>query len=437
MLCSLQDIFVAEFESFAKQRRLHARERRAAACISSCYTEAAGFHFDQCEAGHRSEPVYHACRHRSCPKCAHKPRQQWLQAELGRLLPCAHFHIVFTLPHELLPLWEHNRQRMAQMLFDAARCSLLQLLHEPRLLGATPGLLMSLHTWGRTLSRHPHVHVLCTAGGVDETGRWRECRQDFLMPAEPLRRLYRGKLLAALRQGLAQDSPEPLKLPSRLGLNHWQQVLRNLYRAQWNVRINAPYAHGRGVALYLARYAKGGPLPSDRALELTNHHVSFGYTDHRDARRKRLRLHASEFIARLLWHAPVKGAHMVRHAGLYASACLRQHRQARIQLGLPAAAVPQRHEHPLAATLPEAAPIQCTVCRLPMRRVHVRPGYREALNEISSSISSANTPRTPTAGGALPNSAFKQTAAGLMPWPRAAVAHLAPRGQGISPSAAA
>jgi hypothetical protein len=29
-----------------------------------------------------------------------------------------------------------------------------------------PGLLMSLHTWGRNLSMHPHLHCLVTAGGL-------------------------------------------------------------------------------------------------------------------------------------------------------------------------------------------------------------------------------------------------------------------------------
>ena len=57
-----------------------------------------------------------------------------------------------------------------------------------------PGLLMALHTWGRTLSRHPHVHCLVSAGGIDGAGQWQASHGDFLVPLRPLQILFRGKL---------------------------------------------------------------------------------------------------------------------------------------------------------------------------------------------------------------------------------------------------
>jgi hypothetical protein len=47
----------------------------------------------------------------------------------------------------------------------------MTLLKDRRYLGAMPGILMSLHTWGRTLSLHPHLHCLVTAGGLRD-GQW-------------------------------------------------------------------------------------------------------------------------------------------------------------------------------------------------------------------------------------------------------------------------
>jgi hypothetical protein len=178
--CSLQDVFQQGFEAFARGRRLHSRELRAAESIAGCYTEAMGSHTLACLGGDFSKVQFHACRHRSCPRCAEAARNAWIDSEMARLLPCPHFHTVFTIAHSLLPLWALNRTWFINALFAASRLSLLQLLADPRHLGAEPGILMSLHTWGRNLSHHPHIHCLVSAGGIDPEGHWRSCRPHWL-----------------------------------------------------------------------------------------------------------------------------------------------------------------------------------------------------------------------------------------------------------------
>jgi Putative transposase/Transposase zinc-binding domain len=418
-MASMQDVFAQHFESYQRGRRLHSREAHAAQCILKCYTPEAGSHVDWCPAGHFTEQTYHACRHRSCPRCADRPRQLWVQAELQRLLPCPHFHSVFTLPHELLALWEFNREAMIKLLMDSVRSSLLGLLGDPRHLGATPGLLMSLHTWGRNLSHHPHVHALVSAGGVRADGSWRAARDGFLLPLAPLRKLFAGKLLAALKALLHEGA---LRLPAHLAAPHWQRITSQLYRKHWNIQINPPYASGRGVTLYLARYAKGGPLPQDRALNMCDGNVSFDYTDHRDTQRKRMRLGADEFIARILWHAPPKGVHTTRHAGLYATAARAQHRQARLALAWPHSALhaPTTLLLPTVPTTPT-----CPACGGPLRRQIFHA--RQAADQISYQSpphATSFTPRPaqlgptgrssghPTAGRSPPQSYSRLRAAG-------------------------
>ena len=427
MRCSMQDIFEHHFDSYAQQRTLHPRETRAASCIRNCFGALCGSHTLRCPAGHFSAEQFHACRHRSCPRCAPRSQAAWIEAELTRLLPCPHFHVVFTLPHELLALWEFNRERLTGVFFDCVRHTLLDLLADPRHLGATPGLLMSLHTWGRNLSHHPHVHALVSAGGLTPQGLWRSTRAGYLLPLKPMQRLFCGKLLAGLRSLL--DAAE-LHLPPRQPLAHWRQLLRALYRKHWNIQINPAYASGRSVTLYLARYAHGGPLPHQRALFMNQHTVSFDYTDHRDAQTKRLHLHAHEFISRILWHAPPKGVHTVRHAGLYAAAAKRHHLQAAIALTLHTAApdpVPYAPPHTPPAP-PSTAP-SCPTCGTPLWRSF--GPHLLGRNEISLLQSGTSRPysRAPR-----PNPSFNLTHYGGLPWPgwRHTV-HFRQPGQGSPP----
>jgi len=396
----MQDIFREHFATYAQRRALHPRESRAASCISHCYTAALGAHVLSCPNGHDSIVRYHACGHRSCPRCAERPQRQWAQAQLEQLLPCPHFHLIFTLPHAFIALWEFNRARLNQWLFDCVRQSVLELCAVPRHLGAVPGLLMALHTWGRTLNHHPHVHCLASAGGVDPQGQWRASRPNFLIPVKPLQLLFRGKFLAQLRRALDAGL---LRLPPQQDELHWRRTIARHYRLHWNIQICEPYPHGHGVALYLARYVKGGPLPRDRALALTDNTVSFGYTDHRDHQRKTLRLDAHEFIARVLWHAPPRSQHTVRHAGLYASALRRQHRICRTHLS---PAVPPQPLTALAchSFAAPSAP-RCSVCRAELVAT-IQPPATHRFGEFPIA-----SPATPVP--ARPNPSLKRTATGV------------------------
>jgi Putative transposase len=288
------------------------------------------------------------------------------------------------------------------------------------------------------LSHHPHVHALVSAGGLTPDLRWRPTRAGFLLPLKPLRLLFAGKLLAALRSRL--DAGE-LRLPPEQPPTHWSRLLHSLYRKHWNIQINPPYDSGRSVTLYLARYAKGGPLPRQRALFMNPTSVSFEYTDHRDSRSKRLTLEPNTFIARVLWHAPPKGVHTVRHAGLYAAAAKRHHRFALIALTLPAPS-----DLPAPTSLPRSnaprstsAPL-CPVCSTPLSRTFSRPSpmTAQAINGIPL-LKSAHPCQQPSHHllTPRPNPSFKLTRHGRPPGPRAAQLHDASRGPGALPRRAA
>lgn len=407
---TLQKIFQESFDEYAASRRVPLKHLRAASAIQRCRTPEQGGHMQVCPDGHEERIQYHSCRHRSCPQCSALPKAQWTQKQMQRLLATDHFHAIFTVPHELLPLWRYNTAWFVHTLFDTVRHTVMTLARDPRHLGALPGVVLSLHTWGRNLSLHPHIHALITGGGLTAEGTWRATRQGYLFPARVVRALYRGKLLGALWDALRSGQ---LTLPPQTPLTaQWIRTFKALGRAKWNVCLQPPYAHGAGVMKYLARYVKGGPLANARLRDAGDSHIAFRYTDHRDGRDKTLRLSRAHFIDRLLDHVFEPGQHAIRHAGLYAHHAKDKRARCREQLG-------QAPESP-AADLPwqdflcahgHADRAHCTTCRRPLVRgrslakkssILSGAGGGHVQHDVQASIAPVHPHGSPPRSGAPP-----------------------------------
>jgi hypothetical protein len=360
---TLQSIFGQHFGAYASVHRLPLRFHKAAAALMACRTAALGGHVQACPEGHEQRVWYNSCKHRACPQCAYLHVEQWLTAQKARLLACDHYHVVFTLPREFHGLWRSNRRRFADLLFRAVRDTLFTLLEDPRYLGATPGLIAALHTWGRTLCLHPHVHGLVTGGGWTADGTWKPVRGGFLLPVRVVAALFRGKLLAALRDGLTRGI---LRLPDGVRPQAMLNTLNRLGRVRWNVRLKERYPHGRGVLTYLARYLRGGPIANRRLLAANDTEVTFGYTDHRDGQRKAMTVSAGAFLGRVLEHVPPPGTHGVRAYGLYAASKRAVLAEVRDVLGQPPAEPPSVLGWQDAWIVGEADPTRCTVCGRPL-----------------------------------------------------------------------
>ena len=122
-------------------------------------------------------------------------------------------------------------------------------------------------------------------------------------------------MLKAVEQG-------KIKLPPSLTQARLVSELNRLGRTPWNVKIFERYAHGRGVATYLAHYLRGGPIGSKRLLTATDSVVRFRYrmpanqTGDR-SRQGIMKLPVTEFLGRFLEHVPPRSMQTVRGYGLY------------------------------------------------------------------------------------------------------------------------
>lgn len=330
---SVQQILQGHIGALRSQRKLSAPQSRAASALLACRTAALGGHVQRCPNGHVERAWYNSCRHRSCPQCNALSRERWLARTRARLVDCAHHHLVFTIDHALNPLWMLNTQAMMAALFGAVRDTLSTLLADPRYLGAQPGMVLALHTWGRALALHPHIHALVTDGGWSGE-QWVSPRRSHFLPARVVMMVFRGKLLAALRQ---LHEAGTLRRPDGLSAEQLNSLFNRVGRKKWNVRICERYAHGRGVAMYLARYVKGGALSNRQIVRANDREVVFAYTAHGEdgapGRRTTMTLSPTAFLARVLMHAPERGRQTVRYYGLYAHGCTHALEKARAAHG--------------------------------------------------------------------------------------------------------
>jgi hypothetical protein len=245
--------------------------------------------------------------------------ERWLIKQKARLLACEHYHVIFTMPHELNELWLATVTVMSSLLFASVHDTLVELLGDTKYLGARPGIIATRPTWTQTLRLHPHLHGLVTGGGLHEAGHWVAVRNGYLLPMRVVMALFRGKLLAALRQRLAQGT---LQLPPGKRQQQVENLLNKLGRQKWNVHIRERYPHGHGVLIYLARYLRGGPLAPRRLVSCDGQQVVFRYEERAkphggQPHQRTMRLPLEHFIGRWLLHVPPRHAVRVRCWGLY------------------------------------------------------------------------------------------------------------------------
>lgn len=275
--------------------------RCALAAITRCRTPAAGGHVYRCTECADSDFAYHSCHHRACPRCGGAGTAAWTARQEARLLPVPYFLVTFTVPAELRAIFVAQPEVMHAMLFGESAATLQQLAAEKRLLGAELGFVGVLHTWGRQLQHHPHVHYIVPGGGLSPDGRkWIPARQrDWLLPVAKLAAVFARRMEEAVRT----EAPA------------WHAAApAGTWRRRWSVHAQ-PAGSGEAIVRYLARYVRRTAISDERIVAAGEERVTFRYTDSATQQRRLCTLEAEEFLRRYLQHVPPPGQHRVRYFG--------------------------------------------------------------------------------------------------------------------------
>jgi hypothetical protein len=318
------DIFRREGPAYVQAHDGHLGrvERRVMSAIELCRTAALGGHVEGCRACGTVHVAYNSCRNRHCPKCQSAAARDWMAARVDDLLPVPYFHVVFTLPAEIAAIAFQNKTVVYDILFKSAAETLRIIAADPRHLGAGIGLIAVLHSWGQTLSYHPHLHCIVPGGGPSPDGsRWIACRPNFFLPVRVLSHLYRRLFLQALRAAFEVGQLHFFgEITNLADPQAFAWLLIAASRRDWVVYAKPPFGGPEQVLAYLSRYTHRVAIANSRLVSMEAGKVTFCWRDYRHGRRPRhMTLDAGEFIRRFLLHTLPDGVHRIRHFGFLAN----------------------------------------------------------------------------------------------------------------------
>jgi hypothetical protein len=338
--------------------RMPARHRQVMQAIQKCRTEALGGQTYRCPDCEHVLYSYHSCRNRHCPKCQNENAQRWLEKQQRTLLPVPYFLLTFTVPDELGKVARSHQQLFYNLLFRISATATQQLSTDPRFVGGQIGMMGVLHTWGRTLVYHPHVHYIIPAGGLARDGStWLPARKNFLLPVRALSRLFRGKFHQALRNEA-----------------FYPQIPAEIWKQNWVVHCE-PVGSGLGALKYLAPYIFRVAISNNRLINLDHDQVTFRYRDTESGREKRCTLGTEEFIRRFLQHVLPRNFVKVRYYGLFSPSLRKKLNSLRKNLEDASGATTQyqetdehlQTEQSQSTSLSSRSPIRCPICGCTMQ----------------------------------------------------------------------
>ena len=221
------------------------------------------------------------------------------------------------MPEEIAALAYQNNV-VYNLLFAATADTLLTIAADPKHLGAEIGFFAVLHTWGQSLTHHPHLHCVVPGGGLSADGeRWVACRPGFFLPVRVLSRFFRRQFLELLERAFERGELEFFSALQALRVPEtFRRYLQPLREKEWVVYAKAPFAGPQQVIEYVGRYTHRVAISNNRLLDIEDGHVTFRWKDYRDGdAQKTMTLTADEFIRRFLLHVLPSGFHRIRYYG--------------------------------------------------------------------------------------------------------------------------
>lgn len=286
-------------QDFLTNATLDGDQLKALTRLSICRTPQAQGALYACNDCESVRFIYHSCGNRFCPNCQNHKTTLWLHRQKTRLLPCDYFMITFTLPAQLRQIPRKDRRAFYDAFFDCTSAAIKELTLDK--LKGNPGMVGVLHTNGRSLNFHPHIHYIVPAIVLNKKEKTiRKIKAKFFLHQQVLANLFRGKFLSKLKE---------LKIP----------FPAYLYGKKWQADCSLK-GNGLNALEYLSRYLMKGPV-SQKALSFTSDDkVKMRFQKSDTKKMTNIIFKQEVFLEQLVQHVLPKGFRRVREYGFLAPA---------------------------------------------------------------------------------------------------------------------
>jgi len=286
------------------QPGLTKEQKKVIKAIINCRSGSYGVTIYRCPQCRKTHIFDRSCGNRHCPQCQYLKSRRWLETQVQRKLPTPYFMLTFTVPAEIRAFCLSFQKQAYGAMFKAAADATRLLAKDPHYIGAeTIGLTGVLHTWGRQMQYHPHIHFIVPAGGLSKSGNtWLPSHNLFYLPVKALSRIYRALFKAEM---------------AKLGL--LRQITSSVWSCSWNVNCQ-PVGDGEPSLKYLAPYVFRVAISDSRIISVEGQKVTFAYRKTGSNRLRTSSIHVFEFIRRFLLHVLPSGFMNVRHYGFMSAA---------------------------------------------------------------------------------------------------------------------
>ena len=269
--------------------------------LITCKTLATGFTLYFCSMCTTKLFVCHTCKSRFCSSCGNKYNEQRGISIFSKLFRAKHRHVVFTIPEDLRIFFREDRSRL-KLLFKASELT-IKFWFKNKHKNLTPAFISVLHTYGRDLNFNPHIHMILLDGGISNN--------DFVK--------INFFSYASLRKSFMKVILD--LLDKELGKTNFRKIKNNMYFTYKDgFYVYAPpskFKDVTGLLKYVCRYLARAVMAESRIIDYDGTFVTFWYQRHDDEKIVIEKIHAINFIERLIIHIPDKHFKYIRYYGGY------------------------------------------------------------------------------------------------------------------------
>lgn len=303
---TIKEIFKDHWESFAEAMANQGVPIRPVIFenvekVIGCQDPNNGFALYFCPECFAVKHVAFTCKSRFCNTCGGKYSKDRALAMSAKLLDCSHRHIVFTIPEELRKYFALDRT-LLNLLFQAAANTITFCFNKRnKSENYIPGMISTLHTFGRDLKWNPHIHMILCEEAVGDSNLW--LKFDHIN-YEALRRSWQYSILKLLSEKIT--TPSFKSLVNSLYANH-----------KSGFYVNSPPVKNfsSGVVNYIVRYVGRPVLAQSRITHYDGKFVTFTYTPHGSKELVTETVSVFDFIKKLIIHIPDRNFKMIRYHG--------------------------------------------------------------------------------------------------------------------------